>query len=120
MAFLQVNPRYQPFLQQQELTTPAAFLEMPSIIICGHPDRNVARVRLGTGPGAVAAFLKREHQVPWKERLRNAVAGFGFVSKSEREAAVLRSLQHSGIGCPDWIAVGEDSQGRAFLLLRAL
>jgi tRNA A-37 threonylcarbamoyl transferase component Bud32 len=120
MAFLEVNPRYQTFLQQQGLTTPTAFLEIPSIIICGHPDRNVARVTLGKGPGVIAAFLKREHHVRWKERVLNAMAGFGFLSKSSREAAVLRSLQQAGIGCPDWIAVGEDSQGRAFLLLREL
>src|SRR5438128_12532874 len=107
MRSLEINPHYQDLLQQQGLRTPADFLEMPSIIICGHPDRNVARVTLGTGPGAIPAFLKREHQVPWKERLRNAVAGFGFVSKSSREGAVLRSLQHSGIRCPDWLAIGE-------------
>src|SRR5438309_9546669 len=104
MAFLEVNTRYQTFLQQQGLTAPVSFLEMPSIIICGHPDRNVARVTLGKGPGAIAAFLKREHHVPWKERVRNAMAGFGFLSKSSREAVVLRSLQQARIGCPDWIA----------------
>src|SRR6266852_2949868 len=120
MAFLQINPRYQHLLRQQGLAAPAAFLEMPSVIICGHPDRNVARVTLGTGSDAVAAFLKREHQVAWKDRLLNALAGFGFISKSGREAAVLRSLHHAGIGCPDWIAVGEDNQGRAFLLVREL
>ena len=31
---------------------------------------------------------------------------------------MLHDLQQSGIPCPDWIAVGEDGQGRAFLLLR--
>ncbi|HLJ91802.1 MAG TPA: lipopolysaccharide kinase InaA family protein [Gemmataceae bacterium] len=118
MEFLNVNPRYQNCLQQQGLDTPAAFLDMPAIIICGHPDRNVARVGLGSGPAEVTAFLKCEHRVAWKDRLLNALAGFGFVSKSSREAAVLRSLQPAGIGCPDWIAVGEDREGRAFLLVR--
>src|SRR5262249_28265580 len=47
-------------------------------------------------------------------------AGFGFVSKSCREVALLHSLQQAGIHCPDWIAVGADDQGRAFLLLREL
>jgi tRNA A-37 threonylcarbamoyl transferase component Bud32 len=118
MAFLNINPCYQPLLEQIGLTTPELFLEMPSVIIGGHPDRNVARSTLGTGPGAIAAFLKREHRVPWKERLLNSLARFGFVSKSRREAMTLHDLKQAGVPCPDWIAVGEDGQGRAFLLLR--
>src|SRR5438552_16986 len=120
MAFLTINPRYRQVLEQQGLVAPSCFLEMPSVIICGHTDRNVARVTLGTGPTALRALLKREHRVPWKERLRNAAAGFGFVSKSGREAALLHGLQHAGVRCPEWIAVGADDQGRAFLLLREL
>src|SRR5437879_4421255 len=118
MAFLNVNPCYQRFLEQLGLATPAHFPDLPSVIVCGHPNRNVARVTLGRGPDALPAFLKREHRVPWKERLFNALTGFGFVSKSRREALVLHTLQQAGIRCPDWIAVGEDGQGRAFLMLR--
>ena len=120
MAFLKINPRYRQLLEQQGLVAPADFLNMPSVIICGHPDRHVARVTLGTGPGAVPAYLKREHRVPWKDRLLNAIAGFGFVSKSSREASILSCLLRAGVRCPDWIAVGEDRKGRAFLLLRKL
>jgi tRNA A-37 threonylcarbamoyl transferase component Bud32 len=120
MAFLEINPRYQQLLEPLGLAAAEHFLEMPSVIICGHPDRNVARVTLQIGPGAIPAFLKREHRIPWKERLLNALAQFGLVSKSRREAMILRSLQQAGIPCPDWIAVGEDDQGRAFLLLREL
>jgi tRNA A-37 threonylcarbamoyl transferase component Bud32 len=120
MAFLKINPRYRQLLKQQGLADPGDFLNLPSAIICGHPDRHVARVTLGTGPDTVSAYLKREHRVPWRDRLLNAAAGFGFVSKSSREASMLPALQRAGFCCPDWIAVGEDSEGRAFLLLREL
>ena len=120
MAFLQLNPRYQEFLVHQGLTGPEHFLDMSSVIVCGHPDRNVARVTLGEGATVLRAFLKREHRVPWKERLRNAADGFGFVAKSGREAATLRHLHAAGVRCPEWMAVGEDDHGRAFLLLREL
>lgn len=118
MAFLEINPRYQRLLEQENLVAPAQFLEMPSVILCGHPNRHVARVTLGTGSLSLVGYLKREHRVAWKERLCNAAAGFGFVSKSSRELQTLRRLQQAGIRCPDWIAMGEDNQGRAFLLLR--
>ena len=75
MAFLKVNPRYQQCLEHQGLVAPVHFLEMPSVIICGHPDHNVARVTLAAGAVAFPAFLKREHRIPWKERLLNATAG---------------------------------------------
>ncbi len=114
MAFLEINPDYRDLLRRLGLLRAEDFLALPAVIVCGHPDRNVAQVALG----GVAAFLKREHRVPWKERLANAWSGFGWVSKSRREAATLRALRQAGVGCPDWIAVGEDDRGRAFLLLR--
>jgi tRNA A-37 threonylcarbamoyl transferase component Bud32 len=89
-------------------------------VIGGHPDRHVVRVELGAGPDAVSAFLKREHRVPWKERIANLLSGFGFVSKSVREVRMLDSASRAGIGCAEWIAAGEDDRGRAFLLVRAL
>jgi tRNA A-37 threonylcarbamoyl transferase component Bud32 len=33
---------------------------------------------------------------------------------------MLQAFASAGIGCPEWLAVGEDEQGRAFLLLREL
>ena len=120
MAFLQVNRRYERLVEQQGLTTAGYFLDIPSVIFCGHPDRNVARVQLGSGSTALVALLKREHRVAWKDRLGNAIGGFGLVSKSRREAIFLRTVQQAGVCCPDWIAVGEDDRGRAFLLLREL
>jgi tRNA A-37 threonylcarbamoyl transferase component Bud32 len=120
VAFVEINARYCDLLEQEGLTTPEAILALPSIIISGHPDRNVARVLIGAGRQAVAAILKREHRVPWKERLTNAREGFGFVSKSQREATILRAVHEAKFHCPDWLAAGEDRIGRSFVLLREL
>src|SRR6516162_7713917 len=118
MAFLELNPRYRDFFEQHGLVSPEDFLALPAVIICGHPDRNVARVTLGVGDTRVLAFLKREHRVRWKDRLLNAWAGFGWVSKAYRESQILRALEQAGIRGPECLAVGEDDQGRAFLLIR--
>jgi Lipopolysaccharide kinase (Kdo/WaaP) family len=113
----EINPAYRDLLASRGLVRAEHFLELPGVVISGHPDRHVVRVSLGDGTGA---FLKREHRVPWLDRLVSACAGFGPVSKSVREALLLQSAQKAGIGCPDWIAAGEDGTGRAFLLLREL
>ncbi len=120
MAFLVINPVYRDVLEQQGLISPEMILALPAVIISGHPDRNVAEVTIGTGPSALAAFLKQEHRVLWRDRIRNVWAGFGWVSKSYREYLTLRAAHEAGVGCPEWIAVGKDRQGRAFLLLRKL
>jgi hypothetical protein len=120
MAFMEVNPQYEAFFKRHGLTGPEVVLTLPAVIISGHPERHVARVTLGSGMDTVPAFLKREHRILWKERFLNAWEGFGFVSKSRREAHTLQALQQAGLGCPDWIAVGEDGQGRAFLLIRGI
>ena len=60
MAFLNINPRYQALVEQLGLTAPEHFLEMPSVIIGGHSDRNVARVTLGT----------RTRRDPWVSQAR--------------------------------------------------
>jgi tRNA A-37 threonylcarbamoyl transferase component Bud32 len=117
MAFLEVNPRYGDLLARLGLQAPADFLALPGVVYCGHPDRHVARVALGEKR---RAFLKREHRVRWKGRLANAWAGFGYTSKSHREYRLLHQLAAAGIGCPEPIAAGEDSRGRAFLLLHEL
>ena len=115
-----VNPCFGDLLVRQGLTKPEDFLALSGVIISGHPDRHVARLTLGDGEHAVAAFLKREHRVPWRDRLWHAWLGSGFVSKSMHEARILRELQQAGINCPEWIAAGEDTHDRAFLLVRAL
>ena len=50
--------------------------------------------------------------------MASASAGFGFVSRSLREARTLEALGREGVGCPEWLAAGEDELGRAFLLVR--
>jgi hypothetical protein len=125
-AFVDINPRYRDMLQRLGLKNPQDFLELPSIIVGGHSDRNVARVTLGnhqskpcSTPGTLA-YLKREHRVPWSDRLANAWAGFGWCSTSYREALVLRAMREQGVGCPEFLAAGEDESGRAFLLVGEL
>ena len=120
MAFVEINPVYRTLLERHGLTAAEHFLALEGVIVSGHPDRHVARVSLGSGRAAVSAFLKREHRVRWKDRLANAWAGFGFVSKSRREVVMLREARRAGIGCPEWVATGEDRQGRAFLAVREI
>jgi tRNA A-37 threonylcarbamoyl transferase component Bud32 len=120
MASLEINPRYRAFLERHGLVAAEQYLALPGPIFCGHPDRNVARTLIGTGPDALSAFLKREHAVLWRTRLANAWAGFGFVSRSIREARLLQALHRAGVTAPEWLAAGEDDHGRAFLLVRDL
>src|SRR5258708_6791023 len=115
MAFVDINPCYRKFLERQGLVEAGQFLALPGVIVCGHPDRHVLQVILGTGAEAIPGYLKREHRIPWRDPLANAWAGFGFVSKSCREAQTLQVAQRAGVGCPEWIASGEDDHGRAFL-----
>jgi tRNA A-37 threonylcarbamoyl transferase component Bud32 len=120
MAFVEINPGYRALLRRHGLSRAEDFLALPAVIISGHPDRHVAQVTVGAGTDTLAAYIKREHRVPWKDRLANAWAGFGWSSKSFREARTLRQLGQIGVGCPDWVAAGEDDRGRAFLLVREL
>jgi tRNA A-37 threonylcarbamoyl transferase component Bud32 len=120
MAVLDVNPRFRDVLAGHGLATAEAFLQLPGVIFCGHPDRHVVQVTLGQGPAAVTAFLKKEHRVPRRDRLVNAWAGFGLVSKSRREFVLLRALREAGIGCPEPVAAGEEDTGKAFLLLATI
>jgi tRNA A-37 threonylcarbamoyl transferase component Bud32 len=120
VAFVEINPRYREMLRQQGLLCPRDFFALPNVIVSGHPDRHVARVALGSSANPMIGYLKREHRVLLKDRLLNICAGHGFVSKSRREAQTLQSVASMGIGCPEWMAFGEDDAGRAFLLVREL
>jgi hypothetical protein len=120
MAFVDISAAYRDQLGQCDLADADRLLALPAVIVSGHPDRNVALVTLGTGPSAVRAFLKREHHVAWKDRLASAWAGFGLASRCHREFQVLQAVRAAGIGCPEPVAAGEDSQGRAFVLVREL
>jgi tRNA A-37 threonylcarbamoyl transferase component Bud32 len=110
MGWVRINPRHRERLGRQRLVTAGDFLCLPGVILCGHPDRHVLRVEGGV--------LKKEHRVPWRDRLVNFFAGFGFVSKSAREAKLLRRLALRGIPSPEVLAHGEHGR-QAFLLLRA-
>src|SRR5207249_400127 len=96
MALLKINPDYRGLLASNGLATPADFLRLSGIIYSGYPDRHVAHLVLGEGADAVAVFLKREHRVPWRDRLTNLWQGFGFVSKSVREYLLLHQLRRAG------------------------
>ena len=91
--------------------------DLPGEVVSGHPDRHVVRVEL---PGRDRPlYLKREHRVGWRERLRQWLDGFGWASRCGREAAVIRELGAAGLPCPTVVARG-DSGGRAFLLVEEL
>jgi tRNA A-37 threonylcarbamoyl transferase component Bud32 len=110
------HPRYERFLRRQGIDSAAAVLALRGEVLCGHPDRHVARVELGSR----VVYLKREHVVGLRTRLRNRLAGFGWVSRSEREALTLHRLEAGGLPGPQWLAYGEDGHGRAFLLVDEL
>jgi tRNA A-37 threonylcarbamoyl transferase component Bud32 len=118
MALLDIHPAYREMLARLGMSTADDFLALQGVVCCGHLDRHVAQVSLGTGPETVRAFLKREHRTRRRDRWASAMDGFGFVSKSRREFAVLRQLEATDIGGPVPIAAGEDEHGRAFLLVR--
>ena len=112
-----IRPAFERACRELGLTTAAAFLELPGEVVSGHPDRHVARVEL---PGfARPLYLKRQHRVGWREKLRNRLAGFGWVSRCEREAAILEELKGEGFPCPRWVAYGHD-RDRAFVLIEEL
>jgi hypothetical protein len=119
-GFIAIHPRHRAWLTGCGIATAADALDLPGEIVCGHPDRHVVRVELATALGRRVAFLKREHVVGWRVRLRNTLSGFGWVSRSEREAKCLRDLERLGLAGPQWLAYGEDGTGRAFLLVDGL
>jgi hypothetical protein len=92
---LWINPDFQDLLQRLGLTEAAQFLDLPGLIVSGHPDRHVVRVYLG-GPDGLEAYLKREHRVGWRHYLASAWAGFGWTSRSVREAQTLAALRQAG------------------------
>jgi tRNA A-37 threonylcarbamoyl transferase component Bud32 len=113
MAYLTIEPRYRDLLTAHGYASARAVLDWPGIILSGHPRRHVLRVRLGDE----SFILKKEHCVPLRDRLASAWAGFGWSSKSVREARLLEQLHTAGVPCPEVVAVGEDGS-QAFLLMR--
>jgi tRNA A-37 threonylcarbamoyl transferase component Bud32 len=117
-GWVEVHPDFRPRLTAHGLTTAAGFLDLPGEVVSGHPDRHVRRVELPDWGRAL--YLKRQHRVTWRERLRQWRAGFPWSSRCGREAVVLKALTAAGLPAPRWVAHGEDGQGRAFLLVEEL
>lgn len=93
------------------------FLNLTGEVISGHPDRHVMRVEL---PGFnLPLYLKRQHQLNRWEGLRNWLAGYGWITRCEREGVVLRQLAAAGLPGPRFIASGSDKK-RAFLLVEEI
>ena len=114
-GWVEVHP---DFADRLAGATAADLLDLPGEVVSGHADRHVVRVEL---PGwDQALYLKRQHRVTWRERLRQWRAGFGWRSRCGREAALLIQLAATGLPAPRWIAHGEDGHGRAFLLVEEL
>lgn len=118
-SFAVIHPRYRQWLAKCGLTSPESFLALIGDVVCGHPDRHVARVELHSGVRPRVAYLKREHLVGRRTRWRNWRAGFGRVSRCEREAITLKRLEEAGLPGPHWMAYGEHD-GQAFLLVEEL
>lgn len=116
-GYIVYHPRYRAWLIRCGITTQAVASTLPGEIVCGHPDRHVVRVELGQGTGCRVVFLKREHTIGLRVRVQNRLAGFGPVSRAEREALILRQLEQAGLPGPQWLAFGEDEQGHGFLLV---
>jgi len=112
-----VHPAFATQLAAIGIDSPERVLDLPGEIVSGHPDRHVVRIELSGFP---ALYLKRQHRVTQRERFRNWRAGFGWVSRSERERALLDQLSSEGLAAPRWIAAGDDRRGRAFLLVEGI
>lgn len=116
-GWIRYHPRYESFLKKCGLRSAIDALDYPGEVVCGHPDRHVVRAELRSGGARRTVYIKREHLVPRKTSWRSWRAGFGWVSKCEREAAILDQLEQGSHPAPQWLAVGRDHQGRAFLII---
>jgi tRNA A-37 threonylcarbamoyl transferase component Bud32 len=114
------HPRFRTWLEKCGVTTAEAAFTLAGEVVSGHVDRHVVRVELHGGSGRRTVFLKREHTAGLKARLRNRLAGFGWVSRCEREAMTLAKLEAAGLPGPQWLAYGRDAAGRGFLLVDEL
>src|SRR4051812_48254585 len=99
-AFVKYHPRYERAIRDCGLDSADAFLDLPGEVVSGHADRHVVEVRADE----IKGYLKREHRVPWKTRLRNCLTGFGASSLAAREAKVLDELAQHGVPVPQWLA----------------
>jgi len=116
-GWAEVHPKYREAFAAARLMTAETLLTLPGEVVSGHPDRHVMRVEL---PNGKIGYLKRQHRVSRFERLKQKLAGFGWSSRCIREAKVLKQLEREGLPGPQWIAFGEDGDGRSFLLVEEL
>ena len=119
-GWIEIHPRYRAWLRKCGIATARDILALRGEVVGGHADRHVAKVELRNGVSSRGAFLKREHVVARRARFRNWRDGFGWVSRSAREAETLKALETLGLPGPQWLAHGEDAAGRAFLLVEEL
>ena len=113
-ATVVLHPRFASWLRKAGLDSAPAILALRGEVVCGHADRHVVKVKL---PNGRTLFLKREHVVGWQVRFKNWRAGFGSISRCEREAILLQLLEETGLPAPQWLAYGTTGDGRAFLLV---
>lgn len=111
---LTVHSPFSELFARVGLNTASAFLDLSGEVVSGHADRHVVRVEISGAPRAF--YLKRQHVVGAREKLRNWFAGFGGVSRCEREVKVLQQLEAAKLPAPKWAAFGAH-RGRTFLLV---
>jgi tRNA A-37 threonylcarbamoyl transferase component Bud32 len=116
-GWIVVHPLIAQRMQECGLWTADDYLQLPGVIVSGHPDRHVRRVHL---PSFGQAYLKRQHYVTLKERFRNWWQGHGWVSRSVREGRMLQLISQFTQNVPQWLAFGENNRNQAFLLVASL
>ena len=112
-GYVSFEPAEASWLRALGLCQAEDFLGLEAVIVSGHVGRQVGRLTLA---GRVV-YLKREQSVRWTTRCANFLAGYGWVARCVREAAILQALERDGLPAPRWLAAGEDEAGRAFLLV---
>lgn len=114
MSFVEINPKYRDMLAQAGLSSADDFLACAGESVSIRDDRRVELVVL---PDNLRGYLKKETRILFRERVSSWWRGFGWTSKSIREAIVLGELAKAGIGCPEVLALGE-ANGQSFVLLK--
>jgi tRNA A-37 threonylcarbamoyl transferase component Bud32 len=122
MAWVEILPGFEALFRKAGRESASSFLGWTGVLVNKHRHREVEQVNLRSQGFAVphpwtSYYLKKEHAVSWRDRLRNAWHGFGWCSTAVREAAILQALREAGIGCPEVAALGEDGR-HSFVLLR--
>lgn len=119
-SFFITHTRFRDWLTRCGVTSADTLLSRRGEVVSGHADRHVVRIELHGGSSRRVVYLKREHVFGRRARLRNRLAGFGWVSRCEREAVTLAKLEDAGLPGPQWLAYGQDADGHGFLLVDEL